>query len=172
MLRFLTRDSIGPAASHDMCTVPFTKRSEQNGDEPHSGVWQLLQTISRLQASLTLHNVSVLDEISHFWSTLETLHQQHHGPSAPPTISGTLLQYCIPHCASCTVYSRSTYNHNTHSQNTFLFISSRTMSQNFYINVADIIKTYIFTRSFFKTGPFVFWTLSILVVFFNDAVNC
>ena len=47
-LRFLTWDSIGPAASHDMYTVPFTKRSEQNGDGPHSGVRQLLQTISRL----------------------------------------------------------------------------------------------------------------------------
>jgi len=47
-LRFLTWDSIGPAASHDTYTVPFTKRSEQNGDEPHSGVRRLLQTISRL----------------------------------------------------------------------------------------------------------------------------
>jgi len=100
-LRFLTWDSIGPAASHDMYTVPFTKRSEQNGDEPHSGVRRLLQTISRLPFLIhpcqhSINNIAV---------------PAHPRQLDKHVINVRLLQSCIPHCASCTaVYNRSMYS--------------------------------------------------------------
>ena len=114
-LRFLTWDSIGPAASHDMYTVPFTKRSEQNGDEPHSGVRRLLQTISRLPFLIhpcqhSINNIAV---------------PAHPRQLDKHVINVRLLQSCIPHCASCTaVYNRSMYSsvQQIHVQSQYTFI--------------------------------------------------